>query len=67
MIRQLEKRPPKTEKEQWFLDLIARRGARCTADERLSLAWNLTHNARSSVYSIEFQVTCLPKTSLNGL
>ena len=31
IVKQLEKRPPRTEKEQGFLELIARRGTRCAA------------------------------------
>ena len=45
IIRQLEKRPPRTKKEQWFLDLIARRGARCAAmayaNKTVRTAWAL--------------------------
>jgi transposase len=31
VLRQLKNRPPRTEKEKWFLDLVERRGARCAA------------------------------------
>ena len=31
VLRQLKRRPPRTEKEKWFLDLVERRGARCAA------------------------------------
>ena len=31
VLKQLKKRPPKTKKEKWFLDLIERRGERCAA------------------------------------
>lgn len=45
IIKQLEKRPPRTEKEQWFLEVIARRGARCAAmayaNKTVRTAWAL--------------------------
>lgn len=31
VLKQLKKRPPRTVKEKWFLDLIERRGERCAA------------------------------------
>ncbi len=45
ILRQLDKRPPKTEKEKWFLELVQRRGARCAAmayaNKTVRTAWAL--------------------------
>lgn len=45
ILKQLEKRPPRTAKEQWFVELIARRGARCAAmayaNKTVRTAWAL--------------------------
>lgn len=54
VLQQLNKRPPRTEKEKWFLALVERRGARCAAmayaNKTVRTAWALlkhrsTYNA----------------------
>lgn len=60
VLRQLEKRPPRTEKEKWFLALIERRGARCAAiayaNKTVRTAWALlryktTYQAKALVHA----------------
>lgn len=45
VLKCLEKRPPRTEKEKWFLELVERRGARCAAmayaNKTVRTAWAL--------------------------
>lgn len=58
IVKQLEKRPPRTEKEQWFFELIARRGVRCAAmayaNKTVRTAWALLrHNTAYQAVTLE--------------
>lgn len=57
IVKQLEKRPPRTEKEQWFFELIARRGVRCAAmayaNKTVRTAWALLR------YNTDYQAVTL--------